>query len=117
MAQNIYFEARGESTRGQYAVAHVTYNRANYDLGKVCGIVHAKSQFSWTLQKDKLRITDKVAWEKAMFIAEDAYYQPDFTNRSVFYHANYMTPDWDFSKLVKTMTIGGHTFYRRKGKQ
>ena len=42
LAENIYFEARGEPLRGQYAVAEVTLNRthaANFPR-TVCGVVH-----------------------------------------------------------------------------
>jgi spore germination cell wall hydrolase CwlJ-like protein len=42
LAENIYFEARGEPLAGQYAVAEVTLNRTRADHfpHTVCGVVH-----------------------------------------------------------------------------
>jgi hypothetical protein len=42
LAENIYFEARGEPLDGQYAVAEVTLNRTRSDNfpHTVCGVVH-----------------------------------------------------------------------------
>src|ERR1700750_740338 len=42
LAENVYFESRGEPLKGQYAVAEVTLNRtrsANFPH-TVCGVVH-----------------------------------------------------------------------------
>ena len=50
LALNVYYEARGESLAGQYAVAEVTMNRksaARYPK-TVCEVVYQKSAFSWT---------------------------------------------------------------------
>tara|TARA_R110001592_G_scaffold45033_3_gene144167 strand:- start:132 stop:701 length:570 start_codon:yes stop_codon:yes gene_type:complete len=65
LATNIYHEARGETVRGKFAVAHVTMNRVNSDRfpNTVCNVVYQsqmrtnwkgesvpkrhKCQFSW----------------------------------------------------------------------
>ena len=45
LARNVYFEARGEPTAGQYAVAEVTMNRkaSGRYSDTVCGVVYQKS--------------------------------------------------------------------------
>jgi N-acetylmuramoyl-L-alanine amidase len=48
---NVYNESRGEPILGQYAVAAVTMNRAGDDPAKVCEVVTALHQFSWTTSK------------------------------------------------------------------
>src|ERR1700685_59090 len=60
LAENVYFEARGEPLEGQYAVAEVTLNRTRSDHfpHTVCGVVHQTrwdpsrgrfvADFSWT---------------------------------------------------------------------
>src|SRR5258706_5652330 len=42
LAENVYFEARGEPLEGQYAVAEVTLNRTRSEHfpHTVCGVVH-----------------------------------------------------------------------------
>ena len=50
MTANIYHEARGESIKGQYAVAHVTMNRVHHEQfpDTVCEVVFQPKQFSWS---------------------------------------------------------------------
>ena len=50
LARNVYYEARGESSAGQYAVAEVTMNRkASQHYPKtVCEVVYQREAFSWT---------------------------------------------------------------------
>ena len=54
LARNVYYEARGESLAGQYAVAEVTMNRkASLGYPKtVCDVVYQRDAFSWTGQED-----------------------------------------------------------------
>ena len=42
LSKNIYFEARGEDTEGQVAVAHVTLNRVEHKNfpNTICEVVH-----------------------------------------------------------------------------
>lgn len=114
LAENIYHEARGESIRGQIAVAQVTINRMLHDThfkSSICGVVHEKAQFSWTLDKSK-RIKDNATWRYTKALAQsvlDGYNRiPNFN--ALYYHADYVKPRWSRSKQI-VATIGSHVFY------
>lgn len=126
LADNIYFEAVGESTAGKIAVANVTLNRV--DSGKyaktICGVVRQKvkgvCQFSWWCDSDlrrlatskKLTKVDKVRYNQILDMALFVYLNNniliDNTKGATFYHADYVNPKWKFKKTVK---IGRHIFY------
>ena len=52
LAKNIYFEARGESTRGKVAVANVTMNRVSspHYPNTICGVVYQAKHSTWWQQ-------------------------------------------------------------------
>ena len=118
LALNIYHEARGERVEGQIAVAQVTLNRVNHTKWEstICGVVYEAKQFSWThLIKDPAP-TEARAWTRARIIARDVMIGnvEDPTNGAVYYHANYVNPDWaEFMDLTKV--IGNHLFYTWDG--
>lgn len=124
LAENIYFEARGEPLRGQYAVAEVTMNRLASPRfpNTVCDVVHDTrwdtarqrlvAHFSWTAFKLRLE-SDSPEWKLAMHIATVVYddqHQP-LVPGALFYHATYVKPYWASSKRV-VARIGNHIFYR-----
>lgn len=123
LALNIYHEARGEMIPGQYAVANVTMNRAG-DKSRVCEVVTAKHQFSWTrkalvkqgdryMLKLKFYPTDERAWGLAQHIAKYVIkHKPtDFTAGATHYHAIYVSPKWR-ADMQRTKRMGKHVFYR-----
>lgn len=129
LALNIYHEARGEPVLGQHAVAQVTMNRAERDPSKVCQVVAAKKQFSWTnktfglvKKNDGKRIVltekgepkDDIAWDRAKKIARATLSradQPDyFAHGAKFYHVTWVHPVWRY-KLRQVAVIGHHKFY------
>lgn len=116
LAQNIYFESRGESRLGQEAVAWVTLNRV-MDPNRpktICAVVWEDNQFSWT--NDGLKDTPAAgeAWDDAQRVATQvtASWRPDAdpTEGSVMFHASGVNPDWsdNFTRVVR---IDGHIFY------
>ena len=118
LAMNIYHEARGERVEGQIAVAHVTLNRVDHKNwpSSICEVVYEPKQFSWThMIKDHTPSNFK-AYRDAEIIARDVMIgnTEDPTYGAVFYHANYVNPDWadqvDLSKI-----IGRHLFYTWDG--
>jgi N-acetylmuramoyl-L-alanine amidase len=125
LAKNIYFEARGEPTAGQVAVAEVTMNRvaSRRYPDTVCAVVYQKNwdpirkryvgAFSWT-ELDELPPLAGEEWLRAVTIA-DAVYRgreaPVLDDRAMFYHATYIKPDWAHTKR-QVARIGGHVFYR-----
>ncbi len=122
LAEAIYFEARGESEKGQAAVAQVVLNRVSSGLypSSICGVVfqnrehyHA-CQFSFACEGRSLRITEPDAWHKAMRIANAVTsgrtYLADVGD-ATHYHADYVRPYWSY-RLKKTDVIGHHIFYK-----
>ena len=98
MTANIYHEARGESKKGQYAVAHVTMNRVKHEKfpDTVCEVVFQPKQFSWTHTIKDPRPREYQAWRQAQKIALDVMYGnvPDNTFGAIYYHADYVDPWW-----------------------
>lgn len=116
MIANIYMEARGESMKGLLAVAQVAMNRAKGDHSKLCEVIMAPKQFSWTI-KGKVKLSDKNSLKRARYAAQRVMKGevPDYTEGADHYHAHYVSPKWaKKSCIVKTTTIGSHTFYKCK---
>jgi hypothetical protein len=124
LAENIYFEARGEPLDGQRAVAEVTLNRTRspYFPHTICAVVHETqwdplrrrfvAHFSWT-ELGALSEPTGPAWKQAMTVASAAYddtYMPVVPD-ALFYHAVRIRPDWARTKTA-VATIGNHAFYR-----
>lgn len=111
LVKNIYYEARGESTKGQKAVALVTINRAAHKdyPDTICGNVYKKHQFTWTANKNR-KVTDKQAWAKA----EEVAYMVLSGNhglgsfKATHFHTKQVSPNWG---LKRKAVIGNHIFY------
>jgi len=121
LAENIYFESRGESLLGQVAVAKVTVNRLDEGYAStICGVVKAKGQFSWVGTNISKPFGDM--WEQAVGIAllilNGDHYIKDPTNGATYFHATYIVfqPGW---RRVKSsvLKIGNHVFYRVRPKE
>ncbi|MGB0683914.1 MAG: cell wall hydrolase [Magnetovibrionaceae bacterium] len=117
LAENIYFEARGEPVIGQIAVAQVTMNRAASSRypDSVCKVVHQPYQFSWTLEKQPGE-REEGAWHEARRIAFLALAGQlrDPTMGATHYHADWIeTPKgWLSGGLKQTLRIAGHLFFK-----
>ena len=114
LARNVYYEARGESLPGQYAVAEVTMNR-KAALGypkTVCEVVYQKDAFSWTAMKD-LDGPAGESWQRALKVAQEVYYGRRATELqgATHYHATYVKPEWS-GERERIARIGRHVFYR-----
>lgn len=121
LAQAIYYEARGESQRGQIAVAEVIMNRAKsgYYPSSVCGVVFQGShrstgcQFTFTCDGSINHRPRGRAWDRAQRVATavmSGYTRP-ITQGATHYHTLAVNPVWN-SGLVETTTIESHVFYR-----
>ena len=127
LAQNVYFEARGEQPVGQLAVAMVTMNRVESRRfpSSICRVVWQKRQFSWTHDGRSDQPTDKKACVLAQQIAEFIYLKyTDFSSKSNgaidltqgalhYYAPKLADPSWARSKEI-TRQIGGHLFLGEK---
>lgn len=128
LTRNAYYEAKGDSQMSQIAVTHVVLNRLNDPQfpKKACEVVYQKNrkdnghsvvcQFSWYCDKRMMgRIIDPIGWEESYAAVKKAlqiYYFKgvDVTEGSMFYHANYVNPNWN--RLERVTTIGSHIYYR-----
>ena len=118
LADNIYFEARNESIKGQVAVASVTKNRVNskYYPDTICKVVWEHRQFSWTLDGKSDTPRNKKAYAAAELIAivfVNTTEIIDVTKGATHYHNTSVNPYWS-SKLTYIMTIDNHIFYKFK---
>ena len=114
LALNLYHEGdKSEPLIGLFAIAQVTLNRAKRDPEKICAVVAAPRQFSWTTKPP--RVEDSPAWRTAQEVAKLSLYMADFTGGATHYHALYVSPYWrsDMTVLGKW---GNHIFYKPKGK-
>lgn len=126
LAKAIYFEARGESVEGQYAVGRVILNRvkSRYYPNSICGVVfqnaHKKNrcQFSFACDGRKDEARNVKSWQQSVSIAEvltcdfacDAPQIAASIHASTHYHTTAVSPSWS-RKLEKTGQIGAHIFY------
>ena len=127
LAENIYFEARGESTAGRMAVALVTLNRVkdNRFPNTICGVVKQTKyypsgridlhscQFSWYCDGKPDTIKDEKCYKDILLIAEVMYtYETeDFTEGALWYHSPKVKPKWSMV-YTKVVRIDNHIFYK-----
>ena len=129
LATAIYFEARGEPTAGQVAVANVIVNRAmdNRFPDTICGVVKQGQTYKWAphipvrnrchfsfyCDGKPEEISDMVAYNKAIDIANRVINGEliDITDGATHYHATRILPEWAETK-TETVTISNHIFYR-----
>lgn len=123
LAQNVYFEARGESLLGQLGVAHVVMNRVEDRSfpATICDVVkeggnlrRGACQFSWWCDGQSDRPTDLAAWKQSFEVALETYFgrTADPTQGALWYHADYVQPAWR-RLYVLGPRIGRHLFYLR----
>jgi spore germination cell wall hydrolase CwlJ-like protein len=124
LATAIYFEARGESYRGQVAVAQVVLNRVKDHRypETICGVVFQNQnrrnscQFSFACDGIPETINDRTAWLQSQDIAKrftaGELYLTEVAD-STHYHATYVRPAWA-PRMNKITQIGQHIFYEFK---
>ena len=121
LTEALYFEARGETLEGMFAVAEVILNRRdshNYP-NSVCGVVHQGTgalyacQFTYTCDGRSDAVNDRAAWNMVGRVATlmlNGAPRP-LTNGATFYHARSVNPSWS-ARFTRTAAIGAHLFYR-----
>lgn len=116
LARNIYYEAGVEDRLGKVAVAQVTLNRVKtgYWGRNICKVVYSPAQFSWTKVKRRAWMPNiGPSWEESKQVAAEVLDQGlriRTLKTSLFYHADYVSPNWrDNSKRVTK--VGRHIFY------
>ncbi len=119
----VYYEARGESDRGQAAVAQVVLNRLRRPgfPKSVCGVVFQgvadhECQFSFACDGAMTQDREAAAWRRARAVAQralDGTVMQDVGDATNF-HVARLGQIWG-SGLVKVAQVGAHVFYRLTG--
>lgn len=122
LSEALYFEARGESVSGLFAVGEVILNRRDSSAfpGSVCGVVHQGTgrryacQFTYTCDGHSDRIGNPAAFDRVARVARlllDGAPR-DLTVGATHYHTSAVSPSWS-RRFARTATIGAHRFYRQ----
>lgn len=121
LAEALYFEARGETVKGQFAVAEVILNRVESERfpGSACGVINQgtgkkyQCQFTYTCDGHKEVIAEPRAFERVSKVARAALdgAAPELTEGATHYHTTAVSPRWS-RVYTKTAAIGDHIFYR-----
>lgn len=120
LTQALYFEARGESLKGQFAVAEVILNRVDSPLypNTVCGVVEQGNrngcQFSYHCDGRADAMADGAARDRAGRIARVMLdgAPRTLTLGATHFHTRSVRPDWS-QRFDRTAAIGAHLFYRQ----
>jgi len=122
LAEALYFEARGESVQGMFAVGEVILNRV--DSGSypdtLCSVINQGTgrkyacQFTYTCDGLAETIGEPRAWERvgkvARLLMEGT--PRDLTGGATHYHTKAVNPSWA-RVYPRTASIGSHYFYRQ----
>ncbi len=122
LSEALYFEARGESVTGQFAVAEVILNRRDGRSfpGTVCGVIRQgvrtgsnACQFSYKCDGQSERISEKAIYHQVAKIARIMLDSEPriLTKGATYYHTTAVRPSWA-RKFKQTAKIGVHKFYR-----
>ncbi len=121
LAEALYFEARGESLKGQFAVGEVILNRVDAPNfpDTVCGVVKQgtgrkfRCQFTYTCDGKKEVISEPKAYERVAKVARALLdgAPRGLTNGATYYHSRKVRPRWA-RKFKKTAALGQHYFYK-----
>jgi spore germination cell wall hydrolase CwlJ-like protein len=120
LTQAVYFEARGETPRGQAAVAQVVMNRVkSRNFPKtVCGVVFQGAathgcQFSFACDGSMRRGLEHGAWDRARRIAERALTGRGLADigSATHFHTTAVQPAWG-PQMLRVAQVGLHVFYR-----
>lgn len=118
LSEAIYHESRGETLKGQFAVAEVILNRVDSPLypRTVCGVVKQGCQFSYVCDgyADKMRepgaraLAQRIAWVMLNGAPRA------LTQGATHFHTRGVRPSWS-RRFAQTAQIGAHIFYRQPG--
>lgn len=122
LSEALYFEARGETVKGQFAVAEVILNRVESARfpSTPCGVIKQgtgrkyQCQFTYTCDGYKDVIAEKQAYERVSKVARavlDGAVDDPLTFGATHYHTKQVRPGWS-RVYKKTTSIGVHIFYR-----
>ena len=116
----VYYEARGESPRGQAAVAQVVLNRVKHKAfpKSVCGVVfqgagRAGCQFSFACDGSMRQRRELLAWNRARNVAARALAGAARADigAATHFHTTAVSPIWA-PQMLRVANVGAHVFYK-----
>lgn len=133
LADNIYFEAAGESTEGKAAVARVVLNRINHGYANTpCKVVYQTKtvqqttedddtlwvkicQFAWVCEGKRNPNRSTPAYQKSLQVAIEVLvydmHKEVIPKTVLFFHNLTVTPKLNYTYKKR---IGNHIFYSKK---
>lgn len=113
LARTVYFEARGDSLKGQIAVAQVVVNRTRSEQfpDNPCKVMYQDGQFSFVHKgRTPEVLRDTPAWKRAVAVSRMVLNGGGrrIGGQALFFHATYVSPNWGRPLLGR---IGAHIFY------
>ncbi len=128
LAQNMYWEARNESTAGKIAVSQVVFNRVRSERfpNSICGVikqgkhinnhpVRNRCQFSWYCDGKIDDPKNQRVWDQTLelskYLVRSRDVLWDITDGATHYHATYVSPSWS-RVFHRVMQIDTHVFYK-----
>jgi len=121
LSEALYFETRGETVKGQFAVAEVIMNRvkSTHFPNTLCGVIKQgtgkryQCQFTYTCDGHAEVIAEPEAFERAAKVASSIIdgVAGNLTNGATHYHTTAVRPAWA-RVYTHTASIGVHRFYR-----
>ena len=122
LSEALYFEARGETVKGLFAVAEVIMNRVDSRAfpNSLCGVIHQgtgkryQCQFTYTCDGNPEVIHEPAAYRRVAKVAQAMIdgAARQLTNGATYYHTTAVYPRWA-ARFVRTASIGVHRFYRK----
>lgn len=123
LTEALYFEARGESVKGMFAVAEVIMNRVENSgyPDTICGVINQgtgeryRCQFTYNCDGRAEVYNEPRAYERVGKVARLTLdgVVPDLTDGATHYHTKSVSPSWA-RVYPRTATIGYHHFYRQE---
>ncbi|WP_296595474.1 cell wall hydrolase [Phenylobacterium sp.] len=120
LTEAVYYEARGESARGQAAVAQVVMNRVKHPAfpKSVCAVVfqgagRSGCQFSFACDGSMKRRRETLAWNRARDVAARALSGAlrGEIGSATHFHTTAVSPAWA-PQMLRVANVGTHVFYR-----
>lgn len=122
LSEALYFEARGETAKGLFAVAEVIMNRVDSPdyPNSLCGVINQGTgrkyacQFTYTCDGRPEVISEPGSWRRvgkvARLLMDGA--DRDLTDGATHYHTTAVNPSWA-RVFPRTASYGVHRFYRQ----
>lgn len=124
LATAMYYEARGESRKGKWAIADLTLSRVGNPgfPDTICGVVKQRGQYTRAARRGKTpkprNSKDQEAWRECIEIAKKAIKNPNqvLPENALYFHADHIRP-FSPSKYKRVAWIDDHMFYAKRKKK